>query len=66
MAKLEKEVDEDLKCVHSGNNVTHYSNGNRRKKPDCKICDGYGADAEKYGWSCYSPKRTWRGFNNTL
>ena len=47
----------EQRCLLAGHmNVKHFKGQYLRVKPDCRDCDGYGEQAEKYGWECYSPK----------
>jgi hypothetical protein len=58
--KIECSQNSGDECIHNNRNVTHIT-FTGTKKPDCIACDGYGADAEKYGWSCYFAKRNFGG-----
>lgn len=48
---------EGEKCVCHGHYVEHIKRYFYAKQPNCLECDGFGEDANKYGWGCYEPNK---------
>jgi len=58
------EDKESEKCIFYGKTgVRHFYDGSG-EKPDCEKCDGYGEDARKNSWDCYTPKREFYKLSN--
>ena len=59
MTKLEYKVFPGNQCVFWKLIIEHIKKYD--VQPNCLKCDGFGKDAEKYNWKCYSPYSNWRG-----